>query len=360
MARQGPVLPAWYLAEQLGVTDDKQSSFLTQLLPALERISPDLTPRVLQHPLVHEITRGPAAFPKLLATYDGSLDEGEKALAIDAIAEILAHRDHHATHDVVVALEKILATTKSKRIASITARALAAAGAESFLAHQRNLLGSKSLDEVRIAARLLGYGRYRPAVPVLMELLRPDAAIIADSLIWALGEIGDPEAVPLIQLWLTRAELADDALSALGKIGARASVVRVIPFLLEGSRLQREKAAEALARIARKNDGSLGDPGLDDTVRKTLEKVIDADESRLARFHSMIAFSALGGHLEPPRILAALGGQLSKKDLEGVGRLLAPRVGGTPAAAKPAPKPTAGPGKPVSPGPKPKKGRRPV
>ncbi|MCK6550267.1 hypothetical protein L6R52_30810 [Myxococcota bacterium] len=345
MARAGKVVPPWYLAELFGLQSERETEFAGQLLAALEKISPDLTPRVLNHPLITEITRGPASFPSLLARLDHAIDDQDRGVVLDAIAEILTRAP--ATHEVVQAIERELTRAKDPVVGSIAARALATARHEPFLEHQRNILASKRPDEVRVAAKLLGYGRYQKAVPALLEILRPETFVAADAIVWALGEIGDQQAVPLLHLQLTRGILVEHTLSALGKLASRASVVRIVPFLLEGSREQREKAAEAIARIIRKNDGSLGDPGLDDTVKKTLEKVLDADASRVVRFHAILGVSLLGGRVEPARMLAALGGQLSKKDLDAVGGLLTGR-----GAAKPT--------TPTAQGPKPKKGRKPL
>jgi HEAT repeat protein len=347
MARAGQVVPPWYLAELFGLHSDKESEFAGQLLAALEKISPDLTPRLLNHPLIMEITRGPSAFPGLLTRLEQAIDDQERGVLLDAIAEILTHAP--ATHEVVQAIERELTQAKDPVVGSIAARALATARHEPFLEHQRNLLASKRPDEVRVAAKLLGYGRHRRAVPALLELLRPETFVAADAIVWALGELGDAEAVPLLHHQLSRGLLVEHALSALGKLGSRASVVRIVPFILEGSREQREKAAEAIARIIRKNDGSLGDPGLDDTVKKTLDKVLDTDASRVVRFYAILGVSLLGGRVEPPRMLAALGGQLSKKELDAVGGLLVGR-------AASGPKPTT----PTAQGPRPKKGRKPL
>jgi HEAT repeat protein len=332
--RDDSPLPSWFIADLLGLDDDKHRTFGQQIIDALDKIDPDLTPKVLHHPLANEITKGVAAYSKLLGRFAKGTTDEERALALDAIAEIATRA--YATKEVIEALQKILGEAKSDLIASVAARALASTRDENFLEHQHNVLLTKSPRELRIAARLLGYGRYQKAAPSLLEVLTPDNAIAADAIIWALGEIGHDAAVAKLHTLLTQFAMTEEVLIALGKIASRASVVRLTPMLLEGMTKQRELAAEALAKIARRHKGSFGDPGLDKTMRAVFEKVIDSDDSRIARFHAIVAYSLIGGHLEPKRILAALGGKLSNKEIGAVGAMLTakkdPPKGGKPKA----------------------------
>lgn len=331
-------LPSWFVAQLLGLDDEQHRTFGQQIITALEKIDPDLAPKLLHHPLAADISKGVASYPKLLERFAQADDEEERAYTLDAIAEIASRA--YATKEVIAALEKILGEAKSDRLASIAARALACGKSAPFLEHQHNVLMTKSPSELGIAARLLGYGKYEKAAPALLDRLTPDNAMAAEAIIWALGEIGHEEAVPKLHTLLTQFGLTDDVLIALGKIGSRASVVRLTPVLLEGLPDQREQAAEALARIAKKHGGTFGDPGLDQTMRAVLEKVIDGDSNRGARFHAIVAYSRLGGHLDPKRILAALGAGLSKKEIDAVGAMLT--VQKPEAASKKGPPPKKG------------------
>lgn len=318
--RPDSTLPSWYVAQLVGLDDEKHRAFGQQVIQALEKIDPALTPKLLHHPLAAEISKGIAAYPKLLTRFEKAKNDEERGLALDAIAEIASAA--YPTKELVEALQKILSEAKSDVVASMAARALASTRDESFLELQRQVVMTKSPSELRIAARLIGYGRYQKAAEALLAVLTPDNAVCADVVIWALGELGSEEAVPKLHTLLTQFGMTEEVLSAIGKIGSRASVVRLTPILLEGMPKQRELAAEALGRIAKKHGGSFGDPGLDTTMRAVLEKVIDSDQNKAARFHAIVAYAILGGHLDSKRILAALGGKLSAKEVDAVGAML--------------------------------------
>jgi HEAT repeat protein len=315
-------LPSWFVAEKLGLDDARHKDFGAQIIQALEKISPELLPKMIHHPFAKEIARGADSYTKLLDRARHGKSDEERAGAIDAIGEIASRES--ANEEVIGALQKILGEAKSELVASMAARALASANDAAFLEHQHNLLLSDKPTEMRIAVKLLGFGRYARAVPALLDVLKVENAVVAETIIWTLGEIGDEAAVPKLHALLTQFGMTEEVLEALGKIGSRASIVRITPLLLEGSEDQRELAAEALAKIARRNHGSFGDPGLDQSMRAVLEKVIDEDQSRVARFYAIVAYSLIGGHLEPKRILAALGGKLSDKELASVEAVLLP------------------------------------
>jgi HEAT repeat protein len=314
MAASGPVLPHAFVVELIGAEEPEHARFTEQVLGALGKISPELAPSLYQHPFGDLVIEGVSAFGRLVEISKSAGNDVEGAAAIDAIAEIIQRR--YATKEVVLELQKLLSEAKSEVVASVAARALAVAGDEGFLEQQRNLLASSSPSEVRVAAKLCGFGKYKAAVPALLDLLRDDQMAISDVVIWALGEIGDPSALPKLHRLLSSQLRTEHVLSAIGKIGDATSAVRLLPVLVEGAKAQREKAAQAMVGILRKNDGQLFDPSLEQLVKVALERALDQDESRLVRFHAIVAYSLLGGHLEPKRILASLGGALDAQDLD--------------------------------------------
>ncbi|MBI4820792.1 MAG: hypothetical protein HY791_31295 [Deltaproteobacteria bacterium] len=317
-------LPSEFVSVLLGVDDPVHVRFSDQIVDALAKISPDLTLRLDPHPLADDVQRGVAAFPELLASFRDEKSELGRAAILDAIGRIV--QKHYATKEVLEALAKIISTTKSSAITSLAAKALALARDEPFLELQRNLLISTSPSQVRIAAKLCGYGKYDKAVPQLLALIHTDTmAAEAEAAVWALGEIGAATALPKLHRMLNDSIKSEDVLDAIGKIGGVTSVLRLLPVLLEGTTNQRIKAAIALARINRKNDGSYLDPDLERAVRALLEKVIDKDPSGEVRFYAIIAYSLLGGHLEPARVLRALGGRLSDEEMGAVSGFLARR-----------------------------------
>jgi hypothetical protein len=327
----GPVLPHDLVAGLLGAETDEQFEFAGQVLEALAKVSPGLVPRLSAHPFADAIAEGVSAFPRLLAEVKAQKDELLRAGAVDAIAEIIA-RDH-ATVEVVTALGKILEGTRSSAVASVAARALALAGDEGFLMQQRGFLASDQVDDVRLSARLLGYGRHQPSVEALLLCIRPDNMAAAEVVVWALGEIGDPAALTKLHGMLSDLILVEPTIEAVGKIGDPTSVIRLLPFLIEGSTGQREKAAQALGRIARKGGGRYADKDLERATRTALERTLDGDKSTLARFHAIVAYSLLGGSLAPARIKKSLGAKLDARDVDALAGFLsqkgAPRSGAT-------------------------------
>lgn len=322
---RGAPVPADFMADVLAVEDAERVALVKRLVPALEQIDPELVPAAVDHPFAAHIVAGINGFEPLLAAYRQSKREDDRVLVLDAIQRILEHA--HATRGLVEALQKIMAGTKSPNVLSMAARALASCRYEPFLEQQRQFLASDSPSELRRSIRLLGYGRYTPAVPALLERLRPDQMGVMDVLVWALGEIRDPRAVPGLHTMLERFVLSEAVLEALGKIGAVVSVMRVLPVLLEGTEGQREAAARALARIADANEGDLGDKDLARSLREALEKTVNTDASKKVRFYALVAYAKLDGHIEPNQILAALGGGLDASELDGVGKLLDKRRG---------------------------------
>ncbi len=359
----GPVLPSAFVRELIGATTPERARFTDQILAALGKISPELTPTLFAHPLADFVLDGVASLPALTDWLGRAKSDDERVAIVDAMAEIFAREN--ATAGALAAIAKLLGNTKSEAVATTAARALAVARDPGFLDQQHNFLASDSPTELRRSALLLGYGRWAPAVPRLLELLREDQLTLWEPLIWALGEIGDAQALPKLHRLLHAHLAVELVIEALGKIGDPSSAVRILPVLIEGAQGAREKAAQAMARIARANDGELLDPELTRSVLLALERVVDQDDSRLARFHAIVALSWLGGALDPKRVLAALGGQLGESELDAMSSVLLKKAGAgrsTP-AARPAPAPSkpATPSKPAAASkPPPPKGRKPV
>lgn len=369
VAATGPVLPNAFVRELVGAKTPEQARFTDQVLVALSKISPELVPTLFAHPLADFVLDGVASLPALVDWLGRAGSDDERVAILDAMAEIFVRE--HATTSAVAAISAALGKTKSEAVATTAARAMALAKDAGFLDQQHNFLASDSPTELRRSALILGYGRYQPAVPRLLELLRDDQMSLWDVLVWALGEIGDPDALPKLHRLLHAHLAVEPVIDALGKIGDASSAVRLLPVLIEGAQAQREKAAQALARIARANDGLLLDPELTRSVLLALERVVDQDDSKLARFHAIVALSWLGGSLDPKRVLAALGGQLAESELDAMSAVLLKQAGAkgsTPKPAAPAKAPSvkAAPSKPSSgkaasaAKPTPPKGRRPV
>jgi len=319
----GTALPNELLANLLGAEGKKQVRFTEQIIEALEKISPDLVPRFSKHPYVDAIVEGPSAFPTLLALYESEDDAHAKASILDAIAEINAQ--YYATAEVISAVQGIIGETEDTAISSMAARALATAKHEGFLSQQNDFLMSESPSTVRVAAKLLGYGEYEPSLERLLSLLQPENIAVADAVVWALGEIGNAEALPTLHDMLSFSILSEEVIEAMGKIGNLNSVVRLLAVLSEGTQLQREKASKALGQIARANSGDFQDSELQERSLKILEHLIEKDVSLLVRFYSIVGHSLLGGHLAPVQITKALGARLAGARMNSVADFFANR-----------------------------------
>lgn len=318
----GAPAPESFIGDLLGTKTPEQGDFARRLLEALRKSVPEMVPRALEHPFQAEIVQGVSGAGRLLTTLISGPKEARIA-ALDGLARI-GEREP-LTQEIMTAARRALAEAKEPEVASVAARLVAVGRDPEFLAQQRAFLASPDLAQVRISARLLGYARDPAATPILLDLVTLDRLAVLDVVVWALGQIGDEAAVPRLHAFLERSIQAEGVLSALGHIGARMSVMRTLPVILEGPPSQREAAAEALARIIQKHEGRLGDRDLGRSVLEALGKVIHADPSRRVRFWAMLGYAGLGGHLAPNEILTALGGGLTDRDLDAVGNLLTKR-----------------------------------
>jgi len=323
MLGTGVPLPAAFVTHVLGFSRPDEIKFSGQLLRALAKISPELVPSTVRHPFADAILEGRAAIPSLVAALEAARDEDTQAALIDALGELAARE--YATRPLVEAVARALNATRSEKVTSVACRVLAVARDPAFVEQQRALLGSNSPSAQRVAARLLGYAKDEVSVPKLLELLHADALALADAVIWALGEIGAAEATPKLHRLIHAHIQVTACVEALGKLGEGTSLVRLLPLLVEGADAQREKAAWAIARILRAQDGQGFEPELQQNLDLALERAVDQDPSRVVRFHAIVALSLLGHGLEPKRILAALGGQLGPEDLDAMGNFFASR-----------------------------------
>jgi hypothetical protein len=315
-----PLLPKEFVAALLGTEDPDEVKLTGAVVEALAKIDPELAPRLFDHPLADFIVKGVDAFDELIAAFGEASDEMERAAFIDAVAEIIDRQ--HATGRALEFLQKVLGETEESRVASLAARGIALAREPGFLEQQRNFLASESPSEIRLSARLLGWGRYEPAVDLLLAHIHTDNMAVADAVIWALGEIRSPAALPKLHRMLSDAIRTEDVLDAVGQIGDSTSVPRILPYLRDGSASQQRRAARALARVARKSGPDL-DPALRETARAAAEGVVDHTEDPFVGFYAILSVSLLGGYLDPQRILKALGGKLSDDDMSPMQALFA-------------------------------------
>jgi HEAT repeat protein len=142
-------------------------------------------------------------------------------------------------------------------------RALTRIGGESAVAILLQMAVSADTDLCRQALLSLGALRHQAAIPTLLEMVRRSDPFlrrreITREAVWALGEIGDPLAVPdLITLMQKRqfwngqalAEIRAAAALALGEIGADVAATALAEAVQDRHAAVSRAAVQALRRI---------------------------------------------------------------------------------------------------------------
>ncbi len=136
-------------------------------------------------------------------------------------------------------------------------------------------------------------------------LVSPARFVESRAVLWALGEIGDPAALPALQRAVAHAFRVVDAVVALGKIGDVAAVGTITPLLLSGTPEERDAGYRALAWIFdrhRADRAALAE--LFRTLRGLIETQLAADEplSGSTRFHMLLCLARMGVVLDEPRV----------------------------------------------------------
>jgi HEAT repeat protein len=295
-----------------GVKPEERDTY-ERYVEALARISPILLPQRFVHPLRDQVMAGPSAFPELLSMFAKMGDDEARAVVLEAITLVI--EDHGATPEVMIALEHAM-RSPSGPIRNLATRGLALAGSEKLLNLAKNVLGAGNNNaEMRIAARLVGLGRYAPALPELMMLLSPKHFSLLDAVIWAIGRIGSEEALPILHAMLSSRVMVLELAEALGAIGSWSSLSPLLQALA-GPTAEREALLRAIAELAARHGEKMRADAGAVAAKKILGKLIDEDPSETARYYAIVAHGALGGKIALNRFFTALGAQLPEKALD--------------------------------------------
>ncbi len=316
--------PAGLMGDILGLEDPEQIKFIEQVAKALGKISPSLLPQTLVHPLRERIMAGPTSFVELAELLEGEDDPKDQAVLLDAIARI-TDRWGAPEEEVLAVVRRVMSSTKDEAVTTMAAKVLATAGDEDFLRHNLNFLASEDPAAIRRSAMLMGFGRYAPAVQPLLLQLRPDNMVCADMIVWALGEIGDDEALPKLHDMIEQFELAEDVSDALGRIGALRSMEPLSHVIFEGVASQRERACGALLAIVQLRKEDLGTMSRD-KLRMTFDAVMKRETSKLAKFYAMMGLITIDEKMDRSKILRTLGAEIVKKDLDAMTALYMDRA----------------------------------
>lgn len=283
----------------LGLNDAKDIRFAEQVVGTLQRIDRGLLPPAAEHPLGHLIAQGQAALPQLLDLVDRG-SEREALDALDALAHVLLYAP--LPEPLLPRLRHQLELDQSPDRRALVAKCLAIGRDQAFLTEQLKLLADPDPGAVATAARLLGFGRFAPALPLLRELVSPTRVYESRYVIWALGEIGMREALPTLELALGSAFRVVDCLIAMGKIADLTSIPRVTPMIVDGLPEQRDAAYRALAMILDRHRDLLAVlPELSKELGGLVLHQFADDKLKLSgstRFHMCLCLARLGHKLD--------------------------------------------------------------
>jgi len=299
-----------------GIQDENEIAFTESIVEAVERIDPTLLPRPFKHPYAAFIAAKKSGFAGLLDVLKSKEEQARKIEALDALANIFLHSG--VEESVVTELKALLAEQSEPTMIALYAKCISISQDEAFLHQQILRLADDDPAIVASSARLLGYGAYRPAVEILMNLVSPSRMYESRYVIWALGEIGSENALPVLEHALASAFRTQHCMIALGKIGMMTSIPHLMPFILYGLSEQKDAAYRALASILNKNrehEDAIS------ALRTELEHVIKGqlDDSRVVlqpqtRFFMLLCLARLSVKLDTSQIRRHIGIELNEQE----------------------------------------------
>jgi hypothetical protein len=313
-----------FIADALGFKDPKPSQFVDDLVRALEKLDPSLVPKSVQHPLVDRVLAGVDSLDELVAMLSRAPDDDARATILDVIGEIF--RLHYPTLRAVEAVYAWLGDSQSMAVVNACCKALAFARDDRFIADQRRVLVGSNPYQAACAARLLAMAGDVESVPHMIAMLHPGNMVMADSLVWALGELRASKALLVLHTMVQRHVLIDDVLEAIGKIGDVWSLEILVSVLTGGTISQRELAAEAVVKILKRNDAGLESEPVRPVLRSTLDRVLRSDSSAKVRFYCAIALAIVGEELSPSFIKQTLCTRLTSTEADAMGAMLSRRA----------------------------------
>ena len=292
-----------------GLRTSGERAYAAKLVDALAKVDPSLVPRGARHPFAQQIQEGGVALPALLAVVENGAPRA-RFDALDAVAHIFTSYPVCAPREALARIAALLPSARDGDSIAALMKTLAMGRDDAFLHTQIERLGDEDPGLVASAARLLGFGRYKPALPVLRALVSPARFVESRSVLWALGEIGDAAALPELHAAIENAFRVNDALIAVGKVGQLASLGHVTPLIQSGTADQRDAGYRALAMILDKNrDVAPRNADLALQLGGIIETQLTRDEVPLGstRFFMALCLARLGKKLDMPRMRQLLG-----------------------------------------------------
>lgn len=297
-------------------SDATEQAWVDEMVVALRTLDPELDAQPKDHPFAGLLTQGATALPLLLQNL-GNTDPVVRMQALDAIGHVLLQQD--ASSDTISALRNAFIAEENTEVRAVVAKCLALARDPIFLREQMKLLVDDDPAVVAMAARLLGYARWTGAVDILHNLVSPDRFFESESVMWALGEIGDARSIPVLTHAVDRCFAVEPALMALGKIGSL-SALPVVRAVLEEPVAERwEPALRALAIILHKNRDVTE---AQDVLRESFVPLLRARMQEVAtlsptmRVQLLLCLARLGEQLEQGQIRQILGLAMQASELD--------------------------------------------
>lgn len=290
-----------------GIKKTADLRFAEELVGALSQIDRGLLPPAANHPLSGLIAAGSESVAELIGIVEKG-DEQEQLDAIDALAHIFLYQpcSPEEGRRLRACLNHAGVAEKNPEKAALIAKCLAIGKDEELLVHQLRLLDDDDPGIVATAARLLGLGRFEPAVPLLNALLSPDRYYESRYVIWALGEIGHVDGLNQLEYALASGFRTVDSMIAIGKIGQLTSIPRLTPMILGGLHEQRDAAYRALAMILEANREWVSQLApLPEELTRLITTQLNDPEMKLSgstRFHMCLCLARLGERLDEARV----------------------------------------------------------
>jgi HEAT repeat protein len=305
-------LPEETLRDVFGLKTRADRAFADKLVTTLQKIDRGLLPPASTHPYEQHIAEGRAGIAPLLALLSSG-NEQAWFNALDALAHVcfaLSAGDSDDNAPVPIEVYEALRTQLRRsdinaEHQALVVKTLAIARDPVVLREQLTRLTDPDPGVVAAAARLLGLGRFQPAARVLRELISPERFYESRAVIWALGEIGDPEVLPALYRALAQAFRVVDVAIAIGKIGQLSSVGQLTPLVLQGADEQRDAGYRALAMILdhhRNEQKPLAE--LFSSLRGFIEAQLGSGMalSGSTRFHMLLCLARMGFALDAARV----------------------------------------------------------